>query len=82
MSKIDTSIASENPNIRVVHKTIEVDGLKVFYREAGPKDALVLLLLHGFPSSSHMFRELMPMLASRYRVIFPDVPVFGFTEVP
>jgi pimeloyl-ACP methyl ester carboxylesterase len=82
MSKIATSIASENRNARVLHETIEVDGLKVFYRESGPKDAPVLLLLHGFPSSSHMFRELMPILASRYRVIAPDLPGFGFTEVP
>lgn len=82
MSKIATSIASENRNARVLHKTIEADGLKVFYREAGPKDAPILLLLHGYPSSSHMFRELMPILASRYRVIAPDLPGFGFTEVP
>ncbi|WP_263366725.1 alpha/beta fold hydrolase [Edaphobacter bradus] len=82
MSKIATSVASENRNVRVFHKTIEADGLKVFYREAGPKEAPVLLLLHGFPTSSHMFRELMPILASRYRVIAPDLPGFGFTEVP
>jgi pimeloyl-ACP methyl ester carboxylesterase len=82
MSKIATSIVTKNGDIRVLHKTIEADGLKVFYREAGPKDAPVLLLLHGFPTSSHMFRELMPILASRYRVIAPDLPGFGFTEVP
>jgi pimeloyl-ACP methyl ester carboxylesterase len=62
--------------------TVEVDGLKLFYREAGPADAPVLLLLHGFPTSSLMYRELMPRLASRYRVIAPDLPGFGFTEVP
>ncbi len=62
--------------------TVEVDGLKLFYREAGPSDAPVLLLLHGFPTSSLMYRELMPRLASRYRVIAPDLPGFGFTEVP
>jgi pimeloyl-ACP methyl ester carboxylesterase len=82
MSKIATSIVTKNGDVRVLHKTIEADGLKVFYREAGPKDAPVLLLLHGFPTSSHMFRELMPILASRYRVIAPDLPGFGFTEVP
>lgn len=54
----------------------------MFYREAGPADAPVLLLLHGFPSSSHMFRDLMPLLADRYRVIAPDLPGFGFTVVP
>lgn len=62
--------------------TVDVDGLKLFYREAGPADAPVLLLLHGFPTSSLMFRELMPRLASNYRVIAPDLPGFGFTEVP
>jgi pimeloyl-ACP methyl ester carboxylesterase len=62
--------------------TVEVDGIKLFYREAGPAGAPVLLLLHGFPTSSLMYRELMPRLASRYRVIAPDLPGFGFTEVP
>lgn len=62
--------------------TIAADGVDVFYREAGPADAPVLLLLHGFPSSSHMFRDLMPLLADRYRVIAPDLPGFGFTVVP
>lgn len=63
-------------------RTIEADGLKVFYREAGRPDAPVLLLLHGFPTSSHMFRTLMPRLAGKYRVIAPDLPGFGFTDVP
>lgn len=63
-------------------QSIGADGLEVFYREAGPKDAPVMLLLHGFPSSSHMFRELIPLLADRYRVIAPDLPGFGFTVVP
>ncbi len=65
----------------VLH-TVEADGVKVFYREAGPSDAPVVLLLHGFPSSSHMYRHLIPLLATRYRVIAPDLPGFGFTEVP
>src|SRR5215475_5352928 len=64
-----------------VHK-IEVDGVRVFYRAAGDSDAPIVLLLHGFPSSSFMFRELIPRLADRYRVIAPDLPGFGFTEVP
>jgi pimeloyl-ACP methyl ester carboxylesterase len=63
-------------------KTVEADGVKIFYREAGEADAPVLLLLHGYPTSSHMFRHLIPRLASRYRVIAPDLPGFGFTEVP
>src|ERR1700710_2257264 len=63
-------------------KRIEADGVDVFYREAGAPDAPVVLLLHGFPSSSHMYRHLIPRLADRYRVIAPDLPGFGFTEVP
>lgn len=62
--------------------TIEADGVRIFYREAGSAKAPVLLLLHGFPSSSHMFRELIPRLANHYRVIAPDFPSFGFTAVP
>ncbi|MBQ5946473.1 alpha/beta fold hydrolase [Massilia sp. ST3] len=68
--------------IRASFHSVEADGVKVFYREAGPRDAPVMLLLHGFPSSSHMFRELIPLLATQYRVIAPDLPGFGFTEVP
>src|SRR5215468_7416955 len=64
-----------------VHK-VEADGIRVFYRVAGDKDAPVVLLLHGFPASSFMFRELIPRLADHYRVIAPDLPGFGFTEVP
>jgi pimeloyl-ACP methyl ester carboxylesterase len=64
-----------------VHK-IEVDGVNVFYRAAGDPGAPVVLLLHGFPTSSFMFRELIPRLADRFRVIAPDLPGFGFTEVP
>lgn len=59
-----------------------VGNVEVFYREAGPVDRPVLLLLHGFPTSSHMFRDLMPMLADRYRVIAPDLPGFGQTKAP
>jgi pimeloyl-ACP methyl ester carboxylesterase len=64
-----------------VHR-IQADGVTVFYREAGPKDAPVVLLLHGFPTSSFQYRELIPRLADKYRVIAPDLPGFGFTEVP
>lgn len=66
---------------RASHHTIAADGVNVFYREAGPKDAPVMLLLHGFPSSSHMYRDLIPLLATQYRVIAPDLPGFGFTTV-
>src|SRR5271169_878001 len=64
-----------------IHR-IEADGVTVFYREAGLSDAPVVLLLHGFPTSSFQYRELIPRLADRYRVIAPDLPGFGFTEVP
>jgi pimeloyl-ACP methyl ester carboxylesterase len=64
-----------------VHK-VEADGVDVFYRAAGDPSAPVVLLLHGFPASSFMFRELIPRLADQFRVIAPDLPGFGFTEVP
>jgi len=64
-----------------IHR-IEAEGIRVFYREAGPPDAPVVLLLHGFPTSSFQYRELIPRLADRYRIIAPDLPGFGFTEVP
>ena len=62
--------------------TIRADGVDVFYRHAGAETAPVILLLHGFPSSSHQFRNLIPLLATRYRVIAPDLPGYGFTNVP
>src|ERR1700748_1839704 len=64
-----------------IHR-VEADGVRVFYREAGLADAPVILLLHGFPASSFQYRDLIPRLADRYRVIAPDLPGFGFTEVP
>jgi pimeloyl-ACP methyl ester carboxylesterase len=63
-------------------RKVEADGVQVFYRVAGDPSAPVILLLHGFPTSSFMFHELIPRLADRYRVIAPDLPGFGFTEVP
>jgi pimeloyl-ACP methyl ester carboxylesterase len=60
----------------------DVDGFKIFYREAGPKDAPPLLLLHGFPSAGHMFRELIPALSDRFHVIAPDLPGFGQSDMP
>jgi len=62
--------------------TVDVDGLKVFYREAGNQAGPSVLLLHGFPSASHMFRELIPQLVDRYHVVAPDLPGFGMTERP
>jgi pimeloyl-ACP methyl ester carboxylesterase len=64
------------------YRTVEINGLPIFYREAGPADGPVLLLLHGWPSSSRMFRNLIPQLADRYRVIAPDYPGFGNSAAP
>ena len=60
----------------------QVNDVEVFYREAGPRDAPVILLLHGFPSASHMFRDLIPLLADRFRLVAPDLPGFGQTSAP
>lgn len=64
------------------HRTAKVDGIDIFYREAGPANAPVVVLLHGFPTSSRMFRNLIPALSDRYRVIAPDYPGFGQSAVP
>ena len=64
------------------HRTMTIDGVRVFYREAGPMDAPAIVLLHGFPSSSNMFRNLIPKLQQRYRVIAPDYPGFGHSDAP
>jgi pimeloyl-ACP methyl ester carboxylesterase len=82
MSSSSPSPARGTAPGRVSFHRIEADGVQVFYREAGPVNAPVVLLLHGYPTSSHMFRELIPRLATRYRVIAPDLPGFGFTTVP
>jgi pimeloyl-ACP methyl ester carboxylesterase len=74
MSSADTA--------RVTYHTTQVDGLKIFYREAGPKNAPTLVLLHGYPSSSHMFRNLIPLLSDKYHVLAPDYPGFGYSDTP
>jgi pimeloyl-ACP methyl ester carboxylesterase len=66
----------------IAYRTADVDGLSVFYREAGAPDAPTLLLLHGFPSSSHMFRELIPLLAGEFHLVAPDLPSFGKSDMP
>ena len=72
----------EVPTSKVNYRTQQVDDVQFFYREAEPMDAPVVLLLHGFPTSGHMFRELIPALSDRYRVIAPDLPGFGLTKTP
>ena len=64
------------------YRTADVDGLKVFYREAGLADAPKLLLLHGFPRESHTFRDLTPLLADRFHIVAPDFPGFGQSDMP
>jgi pimeloyl-ACP methyl ester carboxylesterase len=74
-----------NANALIPHtsvRRVNADGVTIFYREAGPANAPVVLLLHGFPTSSFQYRDLIPRLADRCRVIAPDLPGFGFTEVP
>ena len=67
---------------QVYYRTVKIDGLDIFYRESGSKDAPTVLLLHGFPTSSHMFRNLIPALADKYHVVAPDYPGFGYSSMP
>src|SRR5262249_12246798 len=76
----ELSIGTARP--KIAHRTVKVRNLDVFYREAGPKDAPAVLLLHGFPTSSQMFRNLIPALAGRYHVVAPDYPGFGHSSMP
>src|SRR5262245_9841863 len=81
VSAAETAPAIEVP-ATVHYRYATVDGVKMFYREAGPKDGPVVLLLHGFPTSSHMFRNLIPTLDDKYHVIAPDYPGFGESDAP
>lgn len=76
------SIAERVSTQQTRHRRIEVNGVELFYREAGPTDAPTIVLLHGFPTSSHMFRNLIPALADQYHVVAPDYPAFGNSEQP
>ncbi|MBI1851814.1 MAG: alpha/beta hydrolase [Planctomycetes bacterium] len=78
----DKRVIHEPALAKVFHRTVTIDGLDIFYREAGPKDAPTILLLHGFPTSSHMFRNLMPALADEYHTVAPDYPGFGNSSAP
>src|SRR4051812_19168562 len=82
-----TSVLERSPAVTQAapvthHRTTKVDGVNIFYREAGPAQAPVVLLLHGFPTSSHMFRNLIPALSDKYHVIAPDYPGFGQSSMP
>ena len=80
MSHAKTAAVTEAPQAH--YRTVAIDGVDVFYREAGRPDAPAVLLLHGFPTSSHMFRNLIPALADRHRVVAPDLPGFGNSAMP
>jgi pimeloyl-ACP methyl ester carboxylesterase len=66
----------------ITYRKVDVDGINIFYREAGPKQAPTILLLHGFPTAGHMFRDLIPQLADRFRLVAPDLPAFGQSDMP
>lgn len=75
-------LAEAEASARIACLTAQIDGLDIFYREAGPKDGNTVLLLHGFPTSSHMFRNLIPALADEFHLIAPDYPGFGNSSMP
>ena len=75
-------MSARSASRQVAYQTVDVDGLELFYRAAGDPGAPALLLLHGFPSASHMFRDLIPLLSGRFRVIAPDLPGFGQSASP
>jgi pimeloyl-ACP methyl ester carboxylesterase len=76
------SLEEARPATKVAYRTVNIDGLDIFYREAGPKDAATVLLLHGFPTSSHMFRNLIRALADEFHLVAPDYPGFGNSSMP
>jgi pimeloyl-ACP methyl ester carboxylesterase len=78
---LTNSVSAQQP-VDVLHKTVKVGDLDIFYREAGSKDAPTVLLLHGFPTSSQMFRNLIPALADQYHMVAPDYPGFGHSSMP
>ncbi len=85
VAPLSASAAEQQPKSaanRIFYKTINIDGMEIFYREAGPKDAPTILLLHGFPTSSHMFRNLIPALSDRFHLLAPDYPGFGNSAQP
>jgi pimeloyl-ACP methyl ester carboxylesterase len=82
VEEIPEVLAFHGANFPVKHKTAMINSVKIFYREAGSQEAPVILLLHGFPSSSRMFATLLPLLSAQFRVIAPDYPGFGHSEAP
>jgi pimeloyl-ACP methyl ester carboxylesterase len=82
-SKPNSTSKTQTMETNQIHyRNIKANGLNIFYREAGPKDAPTILLLHGYPTSSHMFRNLIPTLSTKYHVLAPDLPGFGYSDAP
>lgn len=81
-SSTNTENLAIDATTRVHYRHVDAGGHNIFYREAGPADAPTVLLLHGYPTSSHMFRDLIPILSDKYRVIAPDLPGFGYSDAP
>ena len=81
-TQVSTPAAPRGDSSATHYRTVQIDGLDLFYREAGPANAPVVLLLHGFPASSFMYRDLIRQLADRFRVIAPDYPGFGYSAAP
>src|SRR5690606_24846828 len=77
-----TQLPKEHLMTHIAYRTVAVDGLELFYREAGDRQRPTLLLLHGFPTSSHMFRDLIPLVAEHFHVVAPDLPGFGLSARP
>ena len=85
MAQLPQNLISKNKNMdnhSIHYQNIKVNGLNIFYRESGDVTKPTLLLLHGYPTSSHMFRNLIPILSKDYHIIAPDLPGFGFSDAP
>src|SRR4029453_15605212 len=82
LKRIDANSWRLKMSATIAHRNVRIDDVDIFYREAGPQDGPVLLLLHGFPSSSHMFRNLIPVLADKYHVVLPALPGYGESSAP
>src|SRR5215472_6944954 len=81
-ARLELTHQKEHTMTPITYRSTDVNGLKVFYRESGPSDAPKLLLLHGYPSAGHMFRDLIPQLADRFHVVAPDLLGFGQSDMP